>query len=63
MLSARMEPEVSLSRYPGMTGDDRLWIPSEEYKREDADEACQQATRVAAMARAFVAEWFAAASE
>jgi HEPN domain-containing protein/predicted nucleotidyltransferase len=56
-ISAGMEPEINLSRYPGIT-EDRLWIPSEEYQQEDANRAYQGAYKVAATARRFVAEWF-----
>jgi HEPN domain-containing protein/predicted nucleotidyltransferase len=59
-ISAGMEPDVSLSRYPGIAGD-HLWIPSEEYSQEDAGEAGQKAAQVAVTARRFVAEWFAPA--
>lgn len=55
--SAGMEPDVSLSRYPGIIGNS-LWLPSEEYDKEDADNACRQAARVAVIAKGFVSEWF-----
>jgi len=56
-ISAGMEPEVSLSRYPGIIGNS-LWLPFEEYKKEDADKACQKADKVATIAKGFVKEWF-----
>ncbi len=34
-VSIEVEPEVTWSRYPGID-DDALWIPSEEYTRDDA---------------------------
>jgi HEPN domain-containing protein len=61
-ISAGMEPEVSLSRYPGIIGNN-LWLPFEEYKKEDADKAYQKAGKVAAIAKVFIAEWFAGAEQ
>lgn len=56
-ISAGMEPEVSLSRYPGIIGDS-LWLPFEEYKKEDADEAYRKSVRAVDIAGRFVKEWF-----
>jgi HEPN domain-containing protein len=61
-ISTGMEPEISLSRYPGIAGDS-LWIPFEEYTCEDADKASQKARKVVATARAFVKEWFGSTPE
>jgi len=51
-ISESVEPDVSLSRYPGMI-DDRLWLPYEEYKVEDATQAMKKAERVQEIARSF----------
>jgi HEPN domain-containing protein/predicted nucleotidyltransferase len=56
-ISAGMEPEVSLSRYPGIIGNN-LWLPFEEYEKEDADKAYREADKVVAIAKRFVKEWF-----
>jgi HEPN domain-containing protein/predicted nucleotidyltransferase len=57
-LSEELEPEVSLSRYPGII-DDALWLPSEEYGRDDAEAAGAKATKALAVAGGFVKDWFA----
>lgn len=56
-LSSKLEPEGTFSRYPGMT-EHSLWIPSEEYMREDAQSSQCDAGRVVDIARAFLKDWF-----
>ena len=57
-MSESLEPEVSLSRYPGIM-QDRLWLPFDEYELQDAEQAKAKAAHVVATAKRFVAEWFA----
>ncbi len=56
-LSESIEPEVSLSRYPGVI-EDTLWLPAAEYAVEDAEEAKAKAEKVLPIARGFVEDWF-----
>ena len=56
-ISINMEPEVSLSRYPGIIKD-ALWIPYKEYSREDAEEAMDKANIELKVAEDFLADWF-----
>lgn len=56
-LSSKLEPEVTFSRYPGMT-EQSLWIPSEEYTSEDARSSESEAGRVIDIAQTFVRDWF-----
>lgn len=56
-ISEEIEPEVSLSRYPGII-DDSLWLPFDEYQNEDADRAMGKAARVLSVSRGFVEDWF-----
>lgn len=56
-ISETIEPEVSLSRYPGII-DDSLWVPSEEYNKEDAEKAMEKAAKVLSIAKMFVEDWF-----
>ncbi len=60
-ISEKMEPQVSLSRYPGIH-EDRLWLPSEEYGEEEAREAWSNAEAAFTIAREFVAYWFGTSS-
>ena len=55
--SEEIEPEVSLSRYPGIS-EDALWLPYEEYEELDALKAMQKAEKVFLTANNFVKEWF-----
>ena len=55
--SEEIEPEVTWSRYPGID-DDTLWVPYEEYTKEDALEAAQKAKQVVEAAREFYQYWF-----
>ena len=56
-ISESIEPEVSLSRYPGII-DDSLWLPFEEYSKEDADGAMAKAERSLSIAKEFIKDWF-----
>jgi len=56
-LSSGMEPDVSLSRYPGII-EDTLWLPFEEYEREDALRSMEKAEKVVSVARRFFSDWF-----
>lgn len=56
-LSESIEPEVSLSRYPGII-EDALWLPAAEYTAEDAEEAKAKAEKVLPIAGSFVEDWF-----
>ena len=51
------EPEVSLSRYPGIS-DDELWLPYEEYEEADANNALHKAGKVKLISGNFITEWF-----
>ena len=59
-MSLALEPEVNLSRYPGIIRDS-LWIPLDEYERADAETAMKKSAHVVAAAKKFVAEWFSPA--
>ena len=56
-ISEGIEPEVSLSRYPGII-EDTLWLPFEAYEKEDADRAMESGSKVLSIAKRFVEEWF-----
>ena len=56
-ISESIEPEVSLSRYPGVIGES-LWLPYDEYKREDADGAMEKAKKSLSIAKGFTEDWF-----
>lgn len=56
-ISETIEPEVSLSRYPGIR-DDSLWLPFEEYEREDAEKAEEKAGKVLFITEDFLRYWF-----
>ncbi len=55
--SMDIEPEVTFSRYPGIIND-ALWLPYEEYSREDAEEAMPKANKALKIAEEFLAGWF-----
>jgi HEPN domain-containing protein len=55
--SDKIEPDVSLSRYPGII-DDRLWIPFEEYDGSDAQNAAEKTDFVISIAEKFIKDWF-----
>jgi len=56
-ISGELEPEVSLSRYPGVIND-KLWMPSEEYGRREAEESLVKAETVLKTAGEFNTFWF-----
>jgi HEPN domain-containing protein/predicted nucleotidyltransferase len=56
-ISESIEPEVSLSRYPGIINDS-LWLPFEEYSKEDANGAMAKAERSLSIAKGFIKDWF-----
>lgn len=56
-ISEELEPEVSLTRYPGIINDS-LWIPCEEYGGEEAEESLLKAEKVLTTARDFNKYWF-----
>jgi len=56
-ISESIEPEVSLSRYPGII-EDHLWLPYEEYKKEDAEAAQRKAEKVFVSSQNFLNDWF-----
>src|SRR3972149_7342452 len=56
-ISEGIEPEVSLSRYPGIT-EDALWLPYEEYEESDSLLAQKKAEKVQLIAKNFIIEWF-----
>ena len=60
-ISESVEPEMSLSRYPGIIKDS-LWLPFEEYTREDAEEARGKAERTLFAAKGFIEDWFSTTS-
>lgn len=56
-ISEGIEPDVSLSRYPGII-DGNLWLPFDEYKKEDANGAMRKAGKVLSAAKGFLGDWF-----
>jgi HEPN domain-containing protein len=56
-ISEAIEPEVSLSRYPAII-DDSLWLPFDEYRREDAENAMEKSEKTLSIAKGFVEDWF-----
>jgi HEPN domain-containing protein len=56
-ISEEIEPEMTWSRYPGID-EDSLWIPYEEYLKEDAQEAETKAMKVVSKADEFYKYWF-----
>jgi HEPN domain-containing protein len=56
-ISEAIEPEVSLSRYPAII-DDSLWLPFNEYRREDAENAMEKSEKTLSIAKGFVEDWF-----
>ena len=56
-ISEELEPEVSLSRYPGIINN-ALWMPSEEYGRQEAEESFKKAELVLNAAKDFNKYWF-----
>lgn len=56
-ISEKIEPEVSLSRYPRIIND-ALWLPSAEYEKSDAEKAGEMASEVLLTAQEFCRYWF-----
>ena len=56
-ISESIEPEVSLSRYPGII-DNNLWMPFEEYEKKDAEKAIKKAEDVLYVTKDFIRYWF-----
>jgi HEPN domain-containing protein/predicted nucleotidyltransferase len=56
-ITETIEPEVTLSRYPGIIND-TLWLPYDEYQRADAEKAMRGASKALEISRRFVADWF-----
>jgi|GEM_PF-347890 len=56
-LSEELEPDVSLSRYPGIINN-RLWMPCDEYEQQDAQESLKKAETVLTTTREFYKYWF-----
>jgi hypothetical protein len=52
-----LEPDVSLSRYPGIIND-MLWMPCDEYGQQEAEESLKKAELVLNAARDFNKYWF-----
>jgi len=55
--SEELEPDLSLSRYPGIVND-ALWFPADEYRVEDARSAASKSAETLQIAGVFVREWF-----
>jgi len=53
-----LEPDATLSRYPGMY-EGRMWLPHREYDEVKAQEALEKARRALDIAMAFTQWWFA----
>ena len=60
-ISESIEPEMSLSRYPGIIKDS-LWLPFDEYSKDDANAAMRKAERTLSIAKEFVGDWFTSPS-
>lgn len=56
-ISEAIEPEISLSRYPGIINN-KLWLPFDEYEKQDADGARQKAEKTLFIAKQFTESWF-----
>lgn len=56
-IAEQIEPEVSLTRYPVIINDN-LWLPWEEYDKEDAERGIKKAENVLSTAKDFLAYWF-----
>ena len=51
--SEAIEPDVSLSRYPGIIND-KLWLPFEEYEKPDAEKAQEKSSEVLSVTKDFL---------
>jgi len=56
-ISNEVEPEVTWSRYPGIDAG-KLWIPSEGYTIDDANEIKEKSEKVIRIANDFISWWF-----
>lgn len=56
-IAEELEPHVSLSRYPGISGDE-VWLPSREYSKEIAESAFSDAKKTLIIGNNFVNWWF-----
>ncbi len=56
-ISDEVETEVTWSRYPGIDAG-KLWIPSEEYSIDDANEIKEKSEKVIRIANDFISWWF-----
>jgi HEPN domain-containing protein len=61
-LSEELEPEVSLSRYPGIINN-MLWMPCDEYGQQEAEESLKKAELVLNAAGDFNQYWFSESEE
>lgn len=52
-----LEPHVSLSRYPGISGG-KIWLPYKEYTKEAAEKALKDTEDVIKIGEEFVRWWF-----
>ncbi|MDI6785513.1 MAG: HEPN domain-containing protein [bacterium] len=57
IICEEIEPEVTWSRYPGIDND-ALWIPYEEYTKEDAAIVAHKAKKVTDISKNFYKYWF-----
>ena len=60
-VSSEIEPEVTWSRYPGID-EDALWIPSEEYTSDDANEVKEKCEKAIKITKKFLEWWFSLTS-
>lgn len=56
-IAEELEPHVSLSRYPGISGSE-VWLPSREYTKEISEKAIKDAKKVFKIGKEFVKLWF-----
>ena len=56
-ISGEIEPEVTWSRYPGIEAGS-LWLPYEEYKKEDAVGLKEKSEKVVMITKDFIKWWF-----
>lgn len=56
-VSSEIEPEITWSRYPGID-EDALWIPSEEYASDDANEVKEKCEKAIKITKKFLEWWF-----
>lgn len=57
MIAEGLEPHVSLSRYPGISGGE-VWLPSKEYTKEISESALNDAKEALRIGNDFVKWWF-----